>query len=256
MKEARFLDHVLSVKQLNGGYSRKRPILHDVSFKMKAGELVGLVGLNGAGKSTTIKHILGLLDPFSGEIRINGHTIREDKTAYRKSMAYVPELPELYEQMTLEEHLQLSAMAYHLPQDEYAERSSALLKLFHMEKKKHWFPIHFSKGMRQKVMIMCAFLVRPDLYIVDEPFVGLDPLGIQSLLDLMTDMKKSGAAILMSTHILTTAEQYCDRFIILHDGRIAVQGTLDQIRRQFGDVNANLHEIYLAVARGETQWMQ
>jgi ABC-2 type transport system ATP-binding protein len=256
MKEARAMNPVLSVKHLSGGYSRQRPVLHDVSFDMNAGELVGLVGLNGAGKSTTIKHILGLLEPYSGEIRISGQTIREDKIGYRKSMAYVPEMPELYEQLTLEEHLQLTAMAYHLEQHVYEERSEQLLKLFHMEKKKRWFPTHFSKGMRQKVMIMCAFLVRPELYIVDEPFVGLDPIGIQSLLDLMTDMKKSGASILMSTHILTTAEQYCDRFIILHEGRIAVQGTLEKIRRQFGDTKASLHEIYLAVARGETQWME
>ncbi|MCQ2008743.1 ABC transporter ATP-binding protein [Sporolactobacillus sp. STSJ-5] len=250
------MNPVLTVKQLSGGYSRQRPVLHDVSFEMNAGELVGLVGLNGAGKSTTIKHILGLLQPFSGEIRVNGKSLREDKSSYRKSIAYVPEMPELYEQLTLEEHLQTTAMAYHLDKKTYEERSEKLLQLFHMEKKKHWFPIHFSKGMRQKVMIMCAFLIRPDLYIVDEPFVGLDPIGIQSLLDLMSDMKRSGASILMSTHILSTAEQYCDRFIILHEGHIAVQGTLDKIRNQFGDPKASLHEIYLAVARGETQWMK
>lgn len=250
------MDPVLSVKQLSGGYSRQRPVLHDVSFDMNAGELVGLVGLNGAGKSTTIKHILGLLEPFSGEVRVGGVTLREDKSYYRKSIAYVPEMPELYEQLTLEEHLQTTAMAYHLDQNTYETRSKHLLELFHMEKKKNWFPIHFSKGMRQKVMIMCAFLVHPDLYIVDEPFVGLDPIGIQSLLDLMSDMKSSGASLLMSTHILTTAEQYCDRFIILHEGRIAIQGSLEKIRQQFGDSKASLHDIYLAVARGETQWMK
>lgn len=249
------MNAILSVEHLNGGYSRQRPVLHNVSFEMNAGELVGLVGLNGAGKSTIIKHILGLLDPFEGEIRVEGRTIREDKLAYRQKMAYVPEMPELYEQLTLEEHLQLSAMAYHLDRKTFVERSGRLLSLFHMEKKRHWFPTHFSKGMRQKVMIMCAFLVRPELYIVDEPFVGLDPIGIQSLLDLMDDMKRQGAAILMSTHILSTAEQYCDRFIILHEGRIAVQGTLDKIRQKYGDTQASLHDVYLAVARGETEWL-
>lgn len=245
---------ILSVAHLSGGYTRQSPVLHDLSFEIASGELVGLVGLNGAGKSTTIKHILGLLDPYEGEIRIGGKTIREDKPGYRRQMAYVPELPELYEQLTLEEHLQLTAMAYHLDRQTFQERSSRLLALFHMEKKVHWFPIHFSKGMRQKVMIMCAFLVHPELYIVDEPFVGLDPLGIQSLLDLMVEMKKGGSAILMSTHILSTAEQYCDRFIILHEGRIAVQGTLDQIRSRFGQAGASLQDIYLSVARGETAW--
>ncbi|RYL93040.1 ABC transporter ATP-binding protein [Sporolactobacillus sp. THM7-4] len=249
------MDPVLSVEHLTGGYSRQRPVLHDVTFDMNPGELVGLVGLNGAGKSTTIKHILGLLDPFEGEIRVAGRTIRQDRLGYRQKLAYVPELPELYEQMTLEEHLQLTAMAYHIDRTTFKERSGRLLKLFRMEKKRHWFPSHFSKGMRQKVMIMCAFLVRPDLYIVDEPFVGLDPIGIQSLLDLMEEMKKQGAAILMSTHILSTAEQYCDKFIILHDGQIAVQGTLEMIKQKFGDSRASLHDIYLAVARGETKWL-
>lgn len=245
----------LTVKHLSGGYSRQRPVLHDVTFKVKPGELVGLVGLNGAGKSTTLKHILGLLDPFEGEIRVHGLTLREDRLAYRQKIAYVPEMPELYDQMTLKEHLQLTAMAYQLDRETYEKRSRRLLRLFHMEKKLNWFPVYFSKGMRQKVMIMCAFLVRPDLYIVDEPFVGLDPIGIQSLLDLMVEMKGEGASILMSTHILSTAEQYCDRFIILHEGRIALQGTLGEIREKYGDPGASLHSIYLAIAKGETKWM-
>lgn len=246
---------VLSVDHLKGGYSRRRPVLHDVSFMMNAGELVGLIGLNGAGKSTTIKHILGLIEPIGGEIRVHGQTIKEDRLAYRQHLAYVPELPELYEQLTLEEHLQLTAMAYRLDRKEYEERSGRLMKLFHMEGKRHWFPSRFSKGMRQKVMIMCAFLTRPDLYIVDEPFVGLDPIGIQSLLNLMEEMKRQGAAILMSTHILSTAEQYCDRFIILHEGRIAIQGTLAEIKQRYGRNGASLQDIYLAVARGETKWI-
>ncbi|WP_100488931.1 ABC transporter ATP-binding protein [Sporolactobacillus pectinivorans] len=246
---------ILSVNCLSGGYTRQHPVLHDLSFDINPGELVGLVGLNGAGKSTTIKHILGLLDPFDGEIRIGGKTIREDKLAYRQQLAYVPEMPELYEQLTLEEHLKLTAMAYHLDKKTFEERSMKLLQMFRMEKRLHWFPTHFSKGMRQKVMIMCAFLVSPDLYIVDEPFVGLDPMGIQSLLDLMVEMKREGAAILMSTHILSTAEQYCDRFIILHEGKIAAQGTLEEIRNRYGNPRASLHDIYLAVARGETAWI-
>lgn len=246
---------ILSVNRLSGGYTRQHPVLHDLSFDINPGELVGLVGLNGAGKSTTIKHILGLLDPFDGEIRIGGKTIREDRLAYRQQLAYVPEMPELYEQLTLEEHLKLTAMAYHLDKKTFEERSMKLLQMFRMEKRLHWFPTHFSKGMRQKVMIMCAFLVSPDLYIVDEPFVGLDPMGIQSLLDLMVEMKREGAAILMSTHILSTAEQYCDRFIILHEGKIAAQGTLEEIRNRYGNPQASLHDIYLAVARGETAWI-
>ena len=120
-----------------------------------------------------------------------------------------------------------------------------------MEKRLKWFPAHFSKGMKQKVMIMCAFLVQPSLYIVDEPFVGLDPLGIQSLLDLMKKMKESGAGILMSTHILATAERYCDSFIILHNGEIRAKGNLEQLREQFSMPGATLDDLYIQLTKEE-----
>ena len=143
----------------------------------------------------------------------------------------MPETPVLYDELTLDEHLRLTAMAYGLEESVYKERIAGLLQEFRMEKRLKWFPAHFSKGMKQKVMIMCAFLVQPSFYIVDEPFVGLDPLGIQSLLDLMKKMKENGAGILMSTHILATAERYCDRFIILHEGKVRAQGTLEELRK-------------------------
>ncbi|GGE44490.1 ABC transporter ATP-binding protein [Pullulanibacillus camelliae] len=245
---------ILKVEQLSGGYSHNKPIIHDLSFQVGAGELVGLVGLNGAGKSTTIKHILGLMEPFKGTIQVDGHAIKESVTDYRSHLAYIPETPNLYEQLTLREHLEAAAMAYGLDQTTYEERMPQLLSLFRMENRLEWFPGHFSKGMKQKVMIMCAFLVEPDLYVVDEPFVGLDPIGIQAFLDLMVDMKVKGAGILMSTHILSTAEQYCDRFILLHEGRIAMQGTMDELRESVGDPKVSLHDIYVSVAKGEEPW--
>src|SRR5699024_8415971 len=150
------------------------------------------------------------------------------------------EQPILYEELTLYEHLHLIAMAYGLDEAVFEERLPKLLKEFRMEKQKNWFPVHFSKGMRQKVMIMCAFLVETPIYIVDEPVVGLDPLGIQSYLQLMEEMKDRGAGVLMSTHILATAERYCDRFIIIHEGEIRAEGTLQQLRNQFAMKDATL----------------
>lgn len=142
-------------------------------------------------------------------------------------------------------------MAYGLDEATFQSRMTGLLKEFHMEKRLSWFPAHFSKGMRQKVMIMCAFLVQPSLYIVDEPFVGLDPLGIQSLLDLMDKMKQNGAGILMSTHILATAERYCDSFIILHNGEIRAKGDLEQLRTQFNMPGATLDDLYIQLTKEE-----
>ncbi|ALS74586.1 multidrug ABC transporter ATP-binding protein [Planococcus rifietoensis] len=241
---------ILEVENLTGGYTRK-PVLKDVSFSIEKGELVGLIGLNGAGKSTTIKHIIGIMQPKSGSIRLNGRTFAEDIDAYRSAFSYIPETPVLYEELTLREHLELTAMAYGLEQEVFEQRSAALLKEFRMEKRLKWFPSHFSKGMRQKVMIMSAFLVDPDLYIIDEPFVGLDPLGIKSLLDQMEQQKRSGASVLMSTHILSTAERYCDRIILLHNGRVRAIGTMPELRQAFGMPDASLDDLYIAMTEDD-----
>ncbi|MEH7343015.1 ABC transporter ATP-binding protein [Bacillus sp. JJ1532] len=241
---------LLKIENVTGGYT-KNPVLKDISFEVNEKELVGLIGLNGAGKSTTIKHVIGLMEAHSGTITINGKRFHQDKEAYRKQFTFVPETPILYDELTLEDHLKITAMAYGLKMEEYKERADKLLKEFRMEKRLKWFPAHFSKGMKQKVMIMCAFLVQPDLYIVDEPFVGLDPLGIQSLLDLMNKMKENGAGILMSTHILATAERYCDRFVILHEGKIRAKGTLSELREQFSMQDATLDDIYIQLTKEE-----
>lgn len=241
---------LLQIKKVTGGYT-KNPVLKDVSFEVDQNEIVGLIGLNGAGKSTTIKHVIGLMEPHKGEITINGMTFQADKEAYRKQFTFVPETPILYDELTLDEHLTMTAMAYGIDEKTFAERKESLLKEFRMVKRLKWFPAHFSKGMKQKVMIMCAFLVQPNLYIVDEPFVGLDPLGIQSLLDLMKKMKENGAGILMSTHILATAERYCDRFVILHEGTVRANGTLEQLRQQFSMPEATLDDLYIALTKEE-----
>ncbi len=242
---------LLTVKDLTGGYTRK-PVLHDVSFDVSKNEIVGLIGLNGAGKSTAIKHIIGLMEPVKGQVTIKGQTLEKNPSEYRRQFSFVPETPVLYDELTLEEHMRLTAMAYGLSESDYKKRIGPLLKEFRLESKMKWFPAHFSKGMKQKVMIMGAFLTEPALYIIDEPFVGLDPLGIRSLLDWMGKMKEGGAGILMSTHILATAEKYCDKFIILHEGRVRAKGTMDELRREFSMPGAALDDIYVELTKEES----
>lgn len=237
---------VLEVDRLSGGYSTRRPVLHELTFAVKPGEMIGLIGLNGAGKSTTIKHILGLMQAQRGEVRIQGDTLAEAPERYRASFAYVPENPLFYEELTVREHLELAAMAYGVSQAEYTHRLEELADEFRMKDKLGSFARHLSKGMRQKLMIMSAFLVRPALYIIDEPFLGLDPLGIRSLLELMMKMKRTGASILMSSHILSAIEAYCDRFIVLHQGRIVSQGTLEEVREAARKPGAPLEEVFYA----------
>jgi ABC-2 type transport system ATP-binding protein len=248
LKEAR--DFVLlEVKHITGGYT-DLPVIHDISLQVNQGQMIGLIGMNGAGKSTIIKHILGLLRPHSGEIQINGTELNQDPMKFRSQISYIPETPKLYEELTLWEHLELTRMVYRLDEATFQTRSKRLLDVFRMSDKVDLFPNTFSKGMQQKVMILCAFLVEPALLIVDEPFVGLDPLAIQSLLELLVEMKEQGAAILLSTHILGMAEKYCDGFVLVNSGKVALHGTLQDMRVQAQNSNATLDELFVQVVRG------
>ncbi|EQC54474.1 hypothetical protein LLT6_01015, partial [Lactococcus cremoris subsp. cremoris TIFN6] len=178
---------MLKVTNLTGGYLGY-PVLKELNFEIKEGELVGLIGLNGAGKSTTIQEIIGLLTPYSGQIELDGLTLQQDLEGYRRKIGFIPETPSLYEELTLREHIEVTALAYGISVDLAFKRAEKLLETFRLSDKLDWFPVNFSKGMKQKVMIICAFLVEPSLYIVDEPFMGLDPLAIQDLIDLMMEM--------------------------------------------------------------------
>lgn len=234
----------LDIHRLTGGYSRRKPVLHGVTFDVKPGELVGLIGLNGAGKSTTIKHILGLMLPHEGEVRISGVRLEDDREKYRSSCAYVPEQPSLFPHLTVAEHLRWTAMAYRLEPNEADRRIERLAATFRMDKAMDALPDTLSKGMKQKVMLMNALLAAPSLLIIDEPFLGLDPLAVRSLLERLNEEKRSGSAILMSSHILSTLEAYCDRYLLLHDGRLIVSGTLEALRESAGMPGATLEQLF------------
>ncbi|HEU4962812.1 MAG TPA: ABC transporter ATP-binding protein [Bacilli bacterium] len=242
---------MLDLQEVTGGYAPGQEVIRKIAFSVREREITGMVGLNGAGKSTIIKHILGLLEPISGEIRVQGKTLTDDPLFYRGQMAYIPETPKLYEELTLWEHLELTAMVYQVEKTALHERAAQLLELFRLTERVDDFPTEFSKGMQQKVMILCALLVQPPLLIVDEPFVGLDPLAIQSLLELFEEMKRQGTALLLSTHILGTAEKYCDRFVMIHQGEVALRGTLPEMREQAQMPGATLDEMFVSVVRGQ-----
>lgn len=251
------MNPLLQVDQLTGGYSVGRPVLHKVSFDVQPGEMVGLIGLNGAGKSTTMKHILGLMEPQGGSVQIQGTTIASAPERYRSAMAYVPESPLLYEALTVREHMIWAATAYGVEEAKLEQRLAHLAKMFHMEPHLDKAAQHLSKGMKQKVMLMSAFAVRPPLYVIDEPFLGLDPLGIRSLLQFMQRMKEEGAALLVSSHILSTIEAYCDRFVLLHQGRVLAAGTAEELKEQLLqqggriDAHARLEDVFFAWVGGD-----
>lgn len=216
---------MLDVHIDEAGYPDATGAIHNVSFSVSAGEQIGLIGPNGAGKSTTIKSILGLLKDVRGTIDWMDENVR---------YAYVPEQPVFYDELTLWEHFSLAAAAFSFESNDFEERANELLKTFAMESEKHHLLDSFSKGMQQKAMLMIAFAVKPDLFIIDEPFIGLDPRATKTLLALLHEERNRGASVLMSTHVLDTAEKYCDRFILISSGKVMANGDLKQIQEQAG----------------------
>jgi len=210
---------IVSTQIQEAGYTKSSPILKDIQFSLQAGELVGLIGPNGSGKSSTIKALLGVLEHVEGTIELEDY-------------AYIPERPIFYDGLTLREHLHFLGTTLEVDEEKFNDDAEMLLKEFDLEKVAHHYPESYSKGMQQKAMIMFAFLQKRSLYIIDEPFMGLDPKIIRKLLTMIEEEKKRGATILMSTHVLDTAEKICDRFLLLSNGRLIAEGTIDDIRQK------------------------
>jgi len=238
---------VLKVENLFSGYEKKS-IIKGISFELKDKEILGIIGSNGAGKTTLLKTILGIIPYPKGGVYIENRELKEDSFAAKKNIAYIPEVPILYGEMTLREHMEFTAMAHEVNKQDYVKRSSFLLKKFRMEGKLEHFPNTFSKGMRQKVMVMNAFLYDPKVYIVDEPFIGLDPKAIEDFLQLLEEKRSKGSSVIMSTHVLDTAEKICDRFLLIEEGEVLAYGSLKDIQQNFDLQDYSLREIYHRLA--------
>jgi ABC-2 type transport system ATP-binding protein len=231
------LNTVLEVSIEQAGYNLGEPCISDIYFKVKKGELLGIIGPTGAGKSTTIKAILGLLKHVKAKVSIAG--------GGSGTYAYIPEQPIFYEDLTLWEHLDLAAAAYEIAYEDFVTHAEELLTRFGMSQSRDLLPAGFSKGMKQKMMLMIGFLAQPDIYIVDEPFIGLDPRATKDFLRLLEEERDRGAGVLMSTHVLDTAEKICDSFIMISNGKMVAQGTIEDIRRTAGQpYEASLFECF------------
>jgi ABC-2 type transport system ATP-binding protein len=215
---------LLEVNIEEAGYAPDSIVLKNIHFSIESGELIGLIGPNGAGKSSTIKSILGILKTVKGTVNVSDYS-------------YIPERPIFYEGLTVWEHIDFLFSTLDADEKRFFLKANELLELFNLSHGVHHYPETFSKGMQQKVMLILAFLKEPHLYIIDEPFMGLDPKAIKKLLVLINQEKDRGAGILLSTHALDSAEKICDRFVLLSEGQLLVQGTLDEIRQKSG-----LHE--------------
>lgn len=214
------------------GYQENESVIREVRFRIHPGELIGLIGPNGAGKSTTVKGMLGMLKEIKGTISING------------DYSYIPEHPILYERLTLWEHMELAASAWEIEEELFKQRAEKLLGKFRMDHVRHHLPSSFSKGMQQKVMLILAFLHEPKVFIVDEPFIGLDPRAVKDFLDMLDEARSQGAGVLMSTHVLDTAERICDSFLLMNEGHLVAKGDLESIRSYCGLENGTLFECF------------
>lgn len=225
------------------------PAVENVSFRAKAGEVTGYLGPNGSGKSTTIKMIIGLLPPTSGQIFFRGARIDQDWVAFRRHLGYVPEEAHLYNHLSGQEHLIMAGQLRGLPERTARERVDGLLRLLGLHSDRHVPIASYSKGMKQKVLLAAALLHGPELILLDEPFSGLDVNMALTLRSLINELAARGKAVLFSSHELETVERVCTRVVILHRGKVVADDSIAQLR---GIMAAkNLEAIFAQVAAPE-----
>jgi ABC-2 type transport system ATP-binding protein len=207
-----------------------RAIVDHVSFAVHAGEIVGYLGPNGSGKTTTTRILTGLLEPSSGEVLFDGREVRLDPLEFRRRLGYVPEEPHLYPFLSGREHLELVGRLRELPSTSMDRKIAALLELFGLSDAKEQDIAAYSKGMKQKILIMAALLHDPDVLIFDEPDSGLDVTAALVLRHLVANLAARGKAILYTSHILEVVERLCTRVIVLHEGRVVADDSVHQLR--------------------------
>jgi ABC-2 type transport system ATP-binding protein len=214
-----------------------------VNLTVPRGELFGFLGPNGAGKTTSLRMIAGILQPSDGAVTIGGVDINKDPAAAKAKLGFIPDRPFIYEKLTGSEFLRFVAGLYEQRGPEVEHRARELMALFDLEDWRDELVESYSHGMRQKLIIASAFLHRPDVIVVDEPHVGLDPKSIKILRELLREYVNRGHTIMMSTHSLDVAEQMCDRIAIIAGGEIRVCGTMDELRS--ASKERSLEEIFL-----------
>ena len=231
---------MIEIKNVSKSYDGKKKALDDVSFKINNGEIFAFIGHNGAGKTTMIKSIIGILNFDEGDILINDKSIKKEPIECKKMMAYVPDNPDLYENMKAINFINFICDMYEVSEEDRKERILKYSKLFEIDDKLNDDISSFSHGMKQKVAIISSLAHDPDILIMDEPFVGLDPKAVYDMKEIMKEMVNNGKTIFFSTHILDVAEKICDRVAIIKDGKIVKVGKMKDIK---GD--ESLEQVFL-----------
>ena len=238
----------LDVMGLGKVYGEVRAVT-GLSFDVRPGEIVGLVGPNGAGKTSTLRCVSGIIPPNEGQIRIAGHSLRDQPVAAKRCLAFLPDEPRLFEYLTTREHLAFIARLYEVPG--WEQKASALLEELELKGKEDALPSELSRGMKQKLTIACAFLHDPQVILMDEPLTGLDPFGIRQVKRSLKARAAAGSALLLSSHLLPVVEELCDRVLVIAGGRKVAFGTIAEIRAQLaaaqGGGEGSLEDLFMAI---------
>ncbi len=235
---------MIEIKDVCKSYDGKKLANDHLNLEIRDGEILGLLGPNGAGKSTLLKGIVGILSPDRGQITINGKTLAHDKENYKREFAYVSDNPDNLLRLTGYEFLRFIADVYEVPENIRLARVTELAGDFGILEKLNEQINSFSHGMRQKLMVIGALLVDPNVWILDEPLVGLDPKAAATMKQKMRAHANKGHIVLFSTHVLEVAEKLVDRICVINQGKIAFVGTVEELREKLNN-NASLEDLFL-----------
>ena len=231
---------MIEIKNLTKVYNKEKKAIDNVSFTINDGEIFAFIGHNGAGKTTTIKSIVGILDFEEGDILINGKSIKKEPIECKKQIAYVPDNPDLYENMKAIDYIRFICDMYDVPENKRIEQIDKYATMFELKENLNSEISSFSHGMKQKVALIAALVHNPQILIMDEPFVGLDPKAVYDMKEVMKQMCKEGKTIFFSTHISEVAEKLCSRVAIIKQGKVVKVGNMNEIK---GD--ESLEQVFL-----------
>ena len=221
-----------------------------LTFTVQPGEVLGLVGPNGAGKTTTLRALCGVIPPTTGKLSVASHDVVDDPVPAKRALAYVPDDPNLFDALTVWEHLRFIGRAYHVGDIE--DKGAQLLAEFELTEKRDTLAQELSRGMRQKVAICCAYLHDPQVIMFDEPLTGLDPRGIRTMKNSVLTRAKAGAAVIISSHMLELVEDLCSHLLIINKGQALYSGPMADARKAFAglDGDASLEEVFFHATEG------
>lgn len=231
----------VSIRDLKMSYGDKQ-VLNGINLEIQRGQIVGYIGPNGAGKSTTVKIMLGILDGYQGQVQILGEDISSNSTAYKKKIGYVPEAAEIYDSLSAQEYLTFIGELYGLDFETADRKAHRLMALFGIEDAYSARISSYSKGMRQKVLIIASLIHNPEIIFFDEPLSGLDANSVLVFKEILTELAAQGKTIFYSSHIMEVVEKISDRIVMLKDGKIVADGTFAQLKEQCSQ--GSLEEIF------------